>query len=319
MTRHLVLAAAVLAATVLAACGGTSAEADPPTPPPAPAAPTAEPPPAPPATDTPRAELEAARARWRELGLESYSLRQHVLCFCPPEATGPFVVSVEGGAVAGVVFAPGGPEGEPSPDVLVRTVDDLFAAIDDALAGDVARLDVEYDRETGVPTRVWVDESEQIADEEIGWESELTEETASPAPPGTPTEMTAEEREAALAELTAARTRWIVSAPARYALEERVVCFCPPEYTGPFEVTVEAGKVVDVAFAPGGSEGEPPAEAEVYSVEGLFDRIERELAEAGRVVVEYDPETGLPASVQVDRITNAIDDEIGWTVKLVST
>jgi Family of unknown function (DUF6174) len=116
--------------------------------------------------------LDAARARWAASGSGDYELIQSVNCFCAEEARGPFLVTVVDGAVTDVGPAPDSTI-TPMDGVQVRSVEDLFAEIEAAMGADVARIDVTYDGETGVPTEVYIDEDETIADEEIGWTTTL--------------------------------------------------------------------------------------------------------------------------------------------------
>ena len=54
--------------------------------------------------------------------------------------------------------------------------------------------------------------------------------------------------------LAASRQRWEAERPADYRFTYTRNCFCPPQYRGPFEVTVRGGEVTDVAYK---GEGEP--------------------------------------------------------------
>lgn len=55
------------------------------------------------------------------------------------------------------------------------TVDGLFAAIDDAIERDAARIDARYDPQLGYPLEIAIDFSERIADEEVSYfASDLT-------------------------------------------------------------------------------------------------------------------------------------------------
>jgi hypothetical protein len=119
--------------------------------------------------DEPRRELDTNRARWladRPTGYE-YTLER--LCFCGPEARGPVAVSVVGADVTERVYVG---SGEPVPadlEDLYPSVDGLFEFIDDAMERDAHRIQVTYDSATGVPLDAWVDYSENVADEELGF------------------------------------------------------------------------------------------------------------------------------------------------------
>lgn len=49
-----------------------------------------------------------------------------------------------------------------------------------------------------------------------------------------------------------------------------------------------------------------------YTVEGMFRVIEDALKTADQVTVDYDPETGIPLDVEIDRHEEALDDELGY-------
>ena len=99
-------------------------------------------------------------------------------------------------------------------------------------------------------------------------------------------------------------------------MELSVVCFCLVDYVGPFEVTVTDGAVAEVAYAPGAlaEVDTPPADADILTVEDVFDAIERSIGTADEVRVTYDRETGVPTDVWIDASFQTADEEIGYTV-----
>ena len=50
------------------------------------------------------------------------------------------------------------------------------------------------------------------------------------------------------------------------------------------------------------------------TIDGLFVELGRAMKGADQVDVTYDPDTGVPTQINVDWISNATDDEIGYTV-----
>lgn len=109
-------------------------------------------------------ELDAARERWAAAGYDAYQMTLHRSCFCPEDYRGPFEVTVQDGAVVEATF-----NGAPMDTERVLTVDDLFALIEDAYSRDAEMVSVDYDPETGVPTRIQIDYSSQMVDEEVGY------------------------------------------------------------------------------------------------------------------------------------------------------
>ena len=110
-------------------------------------------------------EVDAARARWDAAGMDSYTLTLRRSCFCPaPDDTGPFEVTVRDGAVALVTL-----DGVRVDAERGETVEGLFAQIEGAYDQGAVVVDVAFDERWGYPTRIQIDESYQIADEEVGY------------------------------------------------------------------------------------------------------------------------------------------------------
>ncbi|HEX4345141.1 MAG TPA: DUF6174 domain-containing protein [Solirubrobacteraceae bacterium] len=102
-------------------------------------------------------KLDVARRSWKAAGVSSYTYRIQVSCFCPP-AKDANVFVVKGGVATR--FASGYRS--------LATVPRLFKTIQGAIDDGVANLDVSYGRR-GVPTSIYIDRSQLIADEEMGY------------------------------------------------------------------------------------------------------------------------------------------------------
>ncbi len=122
-------------------------------------------------------------------------------------------------------------------------------------------------------------------------------------------------RETVLAELEANRGLWEESGIESYRLTVGRVSFLPPEFLGPFVVTVENGEVVGVVRK---RTGEAPREEHVrgmpLTVEDLFDVIE-EFADADSIEVRYKSDLGYPTRIEADPEFNAIDEEFSFFVR----
>lgn len=114
---------------------------------------------------SPQDRLDQARARWAEQEA-NYRLTVRQLCFCPETI---WVDTVVGGQI--VSHEPSSSESLFDPGE--RTMDALFDEVQSAIDGGYARLELEFDPETGALIRYWVDVSEQMADEEHGVEVEV--------------------------------------------------------------------------------------------------------------------------------------------------
>ena len=101
-------------------------------------------------------DLDGARTAWSSADVGSYALTITTQCFCAPQHYR-------------VVVADDGTVTTPAPeDYLPQTVEDLFDRLDQAYGKDAYRVDVTYN-EIGVPTHVYIDQSQNTADEEIGY------------------------------------------------------------------------------------------------------------------------------------------------------
>jgi hypothetical protein len=128
------------------------------------------------------ASLDEARARWADAGITDYRLVVTTRCFCVPVTVD---VAVTGGVAGEPQVSSADPTmGEPPPGS-GESVPQTVPALLDVVAGaeDAAALEVTYDRR-GVPLRIWIDTSEQMADEEIGYSVALFADDGTAAPDG---------------------------------------------------------------------------------------------------------------------------------------
>lgn len=107
----------------------------------------------------------AAAKRWEATAPASYVFTLDRFCFCPVE--GPVRVTVRDGVVESAqVLRTGayltGPSLEWTP-----TIDDVFAALADALAIPAAYFKAEYDRAYGFPVEASIDHWARAVDDEI--------------------------------------------------------------------------------------------------------------------------------------------------------
>ncbi len=110
-------------------------------------------------------DLDAARARWADAGLDAYAMTLQRICFCPsPDYTGPFDVVVRDGGLESVRLNGAAVESERG-----MTVAGLFDLIDEAYDKGAETVDVAYDPELGHPTSIGIDYDTRMADEEIAY------------------------------------------------------------------------------------------------------------------------------------------------------
>jgi hypothetical protein len=105
----------------------------------------------------------------------------------------------------------------------------------------------------------------------------------------------------------AAYERWQTSGPSDYRFTVDVQCFCP--VGKPVVVTVRDGQVTSV-------QPEPPEywSKVVVPVPDLFQLVADTRATADVVDVSYDRALGYPTIISVDRIKQAVDDEVAYVV-----
>jgi hypothetical protein len=110
--------------------------------------------------------LAAARARWSQSGGDSYSYVVNRSCFCVLGGR-TVTVTVRNGVVSAAEYAETGGPVESTFLTYVATVPDLFDLIQDALAKDPAYFAATYDPVFGYPTRIEIDPSANVADDEV--------------------------------------------------------------------------------------------------------------------------------------------------------
>lgn len=131
-----------------------------------------------------------------------------------------------------------------------------------------------------------------------------------PSTPTTPT--TTLDYFAANRDLLAAETQWHQQKPSRYSYTLQRSCFCSPEFTKPIKIEVNGNSVSKATV-----DGLPlPLErrADALTVEGLFNVVRKALDDkVERLDVRYDPTTGMPLSISIDRSQQIADEEMYYS------
>jgi hypothetical protein len=105
------------------------------------------------------------------------------------------------------------------------------------------------------------------------------------------------------------RELWQSQNATNYDVTMATSCFCPQEATQPLRVqvrnnvvvaanSVATGAAVDLNYA--------------RTIDQIFDTIEGTLSQGKVMLAVYDAEFGYPRQLNLDRITNAIDDEVAF-------
>lgn len=113
--------------------------------------------------------LEKAQEIWKSKNINNYTLIQTRLCFCPREYTRPMSYEVKNGKVVvkTVSYVDKDEIKQPPLGIELNSIDDAFALIQDAITRRVDTLTVEYDEVYGYPTKIFIDYSRMMADEEL--------------------------------------------------------------------------------------------------------------------------------------------------------
>ena len=240
---------------------------------------------APPAPTTLQ-ELDENRQVWDALGIETYRLTYRVSCGCL--SIDPVTAEVVDGELVRLLDQ----DGRPIVGGSRFTVDDLFDRIAAALLLPADRLLVSYDAEFGIPLYIDIDEFFELADEE----STVTILEFDPTP-----------RAIERAGLDAARVLWQTQDTDSYRLTYQVFCFCLS--IEPVTAVVVEG-LLNQLLDQGGRPIDP-ATVFSFTVEDLFDRIERAIdLPAEVIVVEYDPDLGVPLRIEIDESFQIADEEL---------
>jgi hypothetical protein len=110
---------------------------------------------------------QVARAQWLQGGIASYRFTLQQSCFCLPEE--PIVITVRGGVVASARFTPSGTPLGAERLATLPTLSGLFALADAAYAARAARIDFRANATQGYLEMLYIDQDEQMADEERGY------------------------------------------------------------------------------------------------------------------------------------------------------
>ena len=100
-------------------------------------------------------------------------------------------------------------------------------------------------------------------------------------------------------------------APTDYAYRLRVLCFCPQ--VGPVEITVRDGAVADAVLASGPRKGAPAPEYARLTINDILAKAADPAV--AKATVRWPAGQDHPSAVRIDRIAEAVDDEVSYTIK----
>lgn len=114
-------------------------------------------------------QFNANQKLWNSQGIDDYSFTLQRNCFCRGDALRPINIQVRDGKIAAATFADTGEPVPPELNFNKLTINDLFKEVGQAIKGGAERVEVSYDKTYGFPTSIYIDQSSQIADEEVGY------------------------------------------------------------------------------------------------------------------------------------------------------
>lgn len=117
--------------------------------------------------------------------------------------------------------------------------------------------------------------------------------------------------EASPSESPSSTGRYPDFAPADYVYRLRVLCYCPQ--VGTVEVTVSDGAVTEAVIAGGPRKGQSAPEFTRLTINDVIAKAND--PDAAKVQVDWPDGQDHPTSVQLDRIANAVDDEVTYSIK----
>ncbi|MDX5337221.1 MAG: DUF6174 domain-containing protein [Marinobacter sp.] len=109
-----------------------------------------------------------------------------------------------------------------------------------------------------------------------------------------------------------AKSLWQAQGVKGYEVTIEQTCFCPPDLLQPMRVTVREGKVIDIEGLQQPLNHPDILDERRLTIEGLLDLVEQARGSADKLLVEYDPHYGFPASQEVDYSPFIADDEFSY-------
>jgi hypothetical protein len=118
-------------------------------------------------------------------------------------------------------------------------------------------------------------------------------------------------------ELSRNQQKWQDANISHYRYNLFLSCFCAFNENMPLIIEVKSGQVVSMEY----QNGKPIEDInreffDTYStIDRIFEQLEKDSnGEADEVVVSYDAKYGFPNDVKIDRIKEAVDDELYFTI-----
>ena len=112
------------------------------------------------------------------------------------------------------------------------------------------------------------------------------------------------------------RSLWEAQAIQHYRFNLTVGCFCPWNALMPLTIEIKNGEIVSMVASNGGDITPYLDTFRAHAtIESLFDLVDSAISKrVYKLVVQYDPKYGFPASILIDPSRMITDDETGYYV-----
>ena len=108
-------------------------------------------------------------------------------------------------------------------------------------------------------------------------------------------------------------TLWNNGGISSYTYTWNVYCFCLPQ--DDIIVTVTSGTISGAFYSPSGTSLTAYEITRLFTIEDLFDRIQEAIdSRVALLQVTYNRDYGYPESIYIDRLENAVDEEVTYSV-----
>ncbi len=112
-------------------------------------------------------DLDLNHETWQSRAVNQYGYRLQITCFCSMDIVQPVFVEVDNNAITGVQLVETGEELAQSQFKFFYTIEGLFGAVQNAIDEGADSLGAMYDAQLGYPTRIIIDFSRGLADDEL--------------------------------------------------------------------------------------------------------------------------------------------------------
>ena len=243
-----------------------------------------------------QALLDENKMRWQQANIAEYQFTYRRSCFCLPQED--IVAVVKAGVITEAYFEASGTPLSATEISNLLTVERLFATIQKAIDTNASTLSVAYNTVSGFPERVYIDQVENIADDEITHSIVNFQALREPPPADTAQRLLDENI-----------LLWQHAAIDEYQFVYRQDCLCPSQED--IWISVIANKVAQALFIPSNTALTQEQLAVLPGVETLFALIQDAIdSGAAKLSVSYNADHGYPEKVYIDRIADKTGEEI---------